>query len=389
MLAGERHGVELRLRAILKSLIAAAMLILAGGAYWYAYGPPPWLPWLPASPLVRAAADGPRGPGGGPPGGFALAVETVTVAPGPIQRRLTAVGSLRSAESVVIRPEVPGRVVQIGFVEGQPVATGQVLLELDRAVNEAEVAAAEAAFALAKANLERQSELARRGTGTRANYDQAVAEMGAAEAALALARARMEKLTIRAPFAGVVGLRKVSVGDYVDTGAAIVNLEQIDPLKVDFRVAEVFLSALRVGQTIEVSLDAFPGERFVGEVYAIDPLIDENGRSVLLRALLPNRDDRLRPGLFARVELVLDEKTDALTVPEEALVPFGQAQIVFKVVDGKAVSTAVRTGLRRDGKVEILDGVAAGDVVVTAGQIKLRDGTAVAPVAPATAAATS
>lgn len=378
------------MRAFLKSLIAALMLIAAGGGYWYAYGPPPWLPWLPASPLAQRAAAGPGGPGGGgPPGGFALAVETVTMAPGPIQRRLTAVGSLRSGESVVIRPEVPGRVVQIGFVEGQPVAAGQVLLELDRAVNEAEVAAAQAAFELAKANLERQSELARRGTGTRANYDQAVAEMGAAEAALALARARMEKLTIRAPFAGVVGLRNVSVGDYVDTGEAIVNLEQIDPLKVDFRVAEVFLAAVRKGQAIEVSLDAFPGERFVGEVYAIDPLIDESGRSVLLRALLPNRDGRLRPGLFARVELILDEKRDALTVPEEALVPFGQAQVVFKVVDGKAVATPVRTGLRRGGKVEILEGVTAGDVVVTSGQIKLRDGTPVAPVAAATAAATS
>lgn len=374
------------MRALLKTLIAAVLLTVAGAGYWYAYGPPPWLPWLPPSPRAEAA---PGGPPAAPPGGFALAVETVTVTPGPIQRRLTAVGSLRSGESVIVRPEVAGRVVRIGFAEGEPVQAGQVLLELDRAVNEAEIAAAKAAFELARANLERQAELARRGTGTRANYDQAVAEMGAAEAALALAQARIEKLTVKAPFAGVVGLRNVSVGDYVDAGEAIVNLEQIDPLKVDFRVAEVFLAAVRTGQTIEVSLDAFPGERFTGAVYAIDPLIDESGRSVLLRALLPNPDDRLRPGLFARVELVLNEKTDALTVPEEALVPFGQAQIVFKVVEGKAVAAPVTTGLRRDGKVEIVDGIAAGDVVVTAGQIKLRDGTPVQPAPPATAAATS
>ena len=139
----------------------------------------------------------------------------------------------------------------------------------------------------------------------------------------------------------MVGLRKVSVGDYVDAGDDIVNLEQIDPLKADFRVAEAYLGAVRPGQRIELGVDAFPGRAFAGEVFAIDPLIDESGRSILLRARLPNPDHLLRPGLFARVTLVLNEREGAIQVPEQALVPQGQDQFVFKVADGKAALTKV------------------------------------------------
>lgn len=372
MLRSIMWGKGAALRILVQLVVILLMLAGAAGAYWHFYG----LPWQPA-----VAQGGPAAPGGGR-GGFALPVETVQVKEGPIQRRLTAVGTLRSGESVVIKPEIDGRVVEIGFEEGQPVAKGQLLLAFDRAVNEAEIASAQAAVDLAKADYERQSELSRRGSGTRASLDQALGQMRTAEAALALAQARMGKLTLRAPFDGIVGLRNVSVGDFVESGDSIVNLEQIDPLKVDFRVAENFLAAVRHGQAIEVAVDAFGQQRFKGEVYAIDPLIDESGRSILLRALLPNAEGVLRPGLFARVELVLNEKADALQVPEAALVPQGGAQFVFKVVDGKAALTKVEPGIRRDGMVEIVAGLAAGDVVVTAGQIKLRDG---APVQPAAA----
>lgn len=373
MLRSNGGGKGAALRVFVQLVVILLMLAGAGGVYWHFYG----LPWQSA-----VAQGGPAAPGGGR-GGFALPVETVQVKAAPIQRRLTAVGTLRSGESVVIKPEIDGRVVEIGFKEGQSVSQGQLLLALDAAVNAAEIASAQAAVDLAKADFERQSELSRRGSGTRASLDQALGQMRTAEAALALAQARMGKLTLRAPFDGIVGLRDVSVGDFVESGDAIVNLEQIDPLKVDFRVAENFLAAVRPGQAIEVAVDAFGPQRFAGEVYAINPLIDESGRSILLRALLPNAGGVLRPGLFARVELVLNEKADALQVPEAALVPQGSAQFVFRVVDGKAVMTKVEPGIRRDGMVEIVKGVAAGDVVVTAGQIKLRDG---APVQPQPAA---
>jgi membrane fusion protein (multidrug efflux system) len=175
-------------------------------------------------------------------------------------------------------------------------------------------------------------------------------------------------------------LRRVSVGEYITAGQALVNLEEIDPVKADFRVPEKFLPAIRVGQTIHIKIDAFPDETFEGKVYAIDPRLDVAGRSLLVRAILPNKDQRLRPGLFARVTVLLQLKEDALSVPEQAIVPQGDSQYVFKIVDGKVQLTKVVIGTRREGRVEIVEGLDVGDEVVTAGQLKIRHGSAVAIV---------
>jgi membrane fusion protein (multidrug efflux system) len=312
-------------------------------------------------------------------------VETARVTVGPIERRLTAVGSLRSNESVVIRPEIAGRIAEFRFQEGERVEKGQPLVVLDDSVWRAVVEQAQAALELSQANHDRAVDLLERKVGTTKARDEAFSQMRVDQAELELARARLDKSTISAPFDGVVGLRKVSVGDFVDAGAEIVNVEQIDPLKADFRVAESYLGAVRPGQRIELGVDAFPGQAFTGEVYAIDPLIDEAGRSILLRAKLPNPDHVLRPGLFARITLVLNEREDAIQVPEQALVPQGQDQFVFKIEDGKAAFTKVTTGIRREGMVEIVEGLAPDDEVVTAGQLKIRDGAAVQPVPQAEA----
>ena len=185
-------------------------------------------------------------------------------------------------------------------------------------------------------------------------------------------------MQIRAPFSGIIGLRVVSLGDYVKEGADLVNLESIDPLKVDFRVPEVFMRQVQVGQALEVQLDALPNRTFEGRVLAVNPLIDAAGRAVVVRAVVRNPDTTLRPGMFARVRLITRESRDALVLPEQALIPQGDAQFVYRVVDGKAVRTKVEVGQRREGKVEVLNGLGKDDVVVTAGQLKLRDG---APVA--------
>jgi membrane fusion protein (multidrug efflux system) len=256
---------------------------------------------------------------------------------------------------------------------------------LDESVWRAVVEQAQAALELSQANHDRAVDLLERKVGTTKTRDEAFAQMRVDQAELELARARLDKSTISAPFDGVVGLRKVSVGDFVDAGDEVVNVEQIDPLKADFRVAESYLGAVRPGQRIELGVDAFPGQAFTGEVYAIDPLIDEAGRSILLRAKLPNPDHVLRPGLFARVTLVLNEREGAIQVPEQALVPQGQDQFVFKVEDGKAAFTKVTTGIRREGMVEIIEGLAPDDEVVTAGQLKIRDGAEVQPVPQAEA----
>jgi len=188
---------------------------------------------------------------------------------------------------------------------------------------------------------------------------------------------RLDKTVIRAPFAGTVGLRLVSPGAYVKPGDDIANLENIGSMKLDFRVPETYLARLGVGQTLTVRVDAYPDQGFEGTIYAIDPALDPETRTVLLRARLPNKGNKLRPGLFARVSLILERRENALVAPEQAIVPLGQKIFVYRVVDGKAVMTPVRLGLRRPGQVEILEGRNDGDQVVTDGQLKIRDGAAV------------
>jgi membrane fusion protein (multidrug efflux system) len=319
---------------------------------------------------------------GGPPAGFAVPVLAEPVAVERIAEEVVAIGTLRSNESVMLRPEVAGRVAEFGFAEGSVVAAGTVLVRLDDSIPRAELAQAEAELELAQANARRAQDLYARGAGSAVARDQAVATLRTTTAAVELGRARLEKYRLVAPFDGIVGLRRVSLGAFVNVGADIVNLESIDPIKLDFRVPEVFLARVSVGQRLAVTVDAFPDRTFPGEIVAIDPAVDPVGRSIAVRASLPNRDGLLRPGLFARVRLTLREEPQAILVPEAAIVPFGGRMLVMKVVDGKAQPQPVTLGLRREGRVQVTEGLAPGDVVVTAGQMKLQPGAAVAVLPP-------
>ena len=355
----------------------AAALALGYFAYHYFRAPP-----TAQGPV--AGGGGGRGPGGGLPGGeFAVAVEVATVATAPVTEEVTAVGTLRSNESVVVRPEVSGRIAAINFVEGGRVEKGTVLVSLDASVQDAELQQAKASLALRERNIRRTEELLRDKFVSQSALDEATANLKVAESNVALAEAKLGKTRIRAPFPGVIGIRRVSVGDYVKEGQDLVTLEDISSLKVDFRVPEVFVTRLARGQTLAVNTEAIPGRTFQAAVEAIDPLIDEAGRAVLIRARLRNTEGLLRPGMFVRVGLVLTTRADALVVAEEAIVPIGADQFVYRVAGGKAERVKVATGVRRAGRVEIREGLAAGDVVVTAGQIKLRDGVAVRTGPPA------
>ena len=194
------------------------------------------------------------------------------------------------------------------------------------------------------------------------------------KAALALAQARFDKTRITAPFSGVVGIRNVSVGDYVKEGQELINLEDIGILKIDFRLPEAYLGQIKPGQAVEATSDALPGQKFEAVLDAIDPLFDTGGRAISCRAHLSNADGRLRPGMFVRVRLILEQRKEVLMIPEQAIVPDTEAPFVYRVVAGKATRVPVKTGLRRDAQVEIADGLAAGDEIVIAGQLKLRDG---------------
>ncbi len=313
-----------------------------------------------------------------------IAVEVFQVKPTTVQEELQAVGSLQSNESVILRPEVSGRISAIGFKDGQAVKKGQMLIALDNALNEAEVAQMKAEYDLALANLKRSEDLASRKFISSSAQDTAASNAQVAEAKLKLAQARSSKMRIVAPFDGVVGIRGVSLGDYVKDGTDLVNVEDVRILKVDFRLPERNLTQIKVGQGIEVVADALPGERFSGLIDAINPRIDANGRSLEIRARLDNTGGKLRPGMFVRVRVIVGERANALLVPEEAIVPQGAEFFVYKVVEGQARRIPVKIGVRREALVEIVEGLKSGDQVVTAGMRLSRDGQPVRVLQPNT-----
>lgn len=326
----------------------------------------------PPQPAVQA----PVAPGGAAP---AVAVEVARAGAVDFTDDASAVGTLKSGESVVLRPEVAGRVAAIHFRDGAVVDRGDVLIALDAAIQAAELQQAKANLALARTSYQRNLELLGRKFVSQQAVDASAATLQVQEAAVQLADAKLARMRIRAPFRGVVGLRNLSVGDYVKEGQDLVNLEDIGQLRVDFRLPEAYIGRLGKGQAIEVASDALPGAAFRAELAAVDPQVDPGGRSLSVRARLDNAAGKLRPGMFVRVRVLFGERRGVLMVPEQAVVPGGQPA-VFKVVDGKAALTRVRLGVRRDARVEVVEGLADGDVVVTAGQLKLRDGAPVRPV---------
>lgn len=372
-------------------VLAGAGLALASGAAWWLQqpgkGPAAEKPGAtPASSGPAGAAGGarPGGPGGagGVPG-----VEVAKVKTMPLQDDAQAVGSLKSRQSVVLRPEVAGRVAELAFADGARVRKGQLLLRLDDTLQKAELSQAEAQLSIARANLKRNQELVAENFVAQRVLDESRASLQVAEAQVALAQARLGRMRIVAPFDGTVGIRTVNLGDYVKDGADLVNLEDTSTLYVDFRMPERYQGQLAVGQAVKVQIDALPGRDFTAKVQALDPLVDANGRSVLVRAaMVPAAGATLRPGMFARVTTVFSVNDAALVVPEEAIVPQGNRQLVFKLAsegEGEAAKTVVRRtevqlAARRGSQVQIVSGLSEGDTVVVAGQQRLqRDGMAV------------
>jgi membrane fusion protein (multidrug efflux system) len=326
-------------------------------------------------------------PGGGHPANAATksaeavaSVEAALVTTGAVLDKIRAVGTLLPNESVMISPEIAGRIARLPFNEGDGVKAGDALVELDSAILRAELDKAHSDLTLAEANRKRAMTLATQGTGTLRARDEAVAAYQSATANVALAKARLEKTAITAPFSGVLGMRSVSAGAYVSPGDRIVQLAAIDPMKVEFRVPELALPSLRAGQKIQITVDALPGRTFDGEIYVVDPIVDANGRAIRLRARIPNPDGRLSPGLFARVEIIVDRRDNAVLVPESAVFAEGQKHFVFRIVEDRAVQTEVVLGKRRPAQLEVRNGLDPDAVVVTAGHGKIHNGSRVAVV---------
>jgi membrane fusion protein (multidrug efflux system) len=320
---------------------------------------------------AQSSKDAPKGP---PP---AMPVKAAAARIAAAVDEVSAVGTLRADEAVTIRPEIAGRVVEFRFNEGQTVARGAVLVKLDQAELGAVLASSVAQAQLDKQRLERSEDLFKKSFISQQGLDESRSNYARSLAKQQEDAAKLAKTEMRASFAGVAGLRQVSEGQYVAAGTDIVRLEKIDQLKLDFRVPESFISKLKPGQPIRLLVDAYPDKAFAGTVYAIEPGVDDQTRTIQLRARIANPELKLRPGMFGRVQVQLGVREKAVWIPEAAIVPRGQDSYVFQVVEGKAALMKVLTGARRVGEVEIVKGLSAGDLVVTEGTQKIGPGSAV------------
>jgi membrane fusion protein (multidrug efflux system) len=367
---------------ILHTSVVVVALIGAGVlAWWWQNRAPAQAAAMPAangaaSNRVAGGAGGGQGAQGGP-----VAVEVGRVEAMRLEDDTQAVGTLRSRQGVMLRPEVSGRIAKLGFSDGQRVRRSQLLVQLDDSLQRAQLQQADAQASIARTNLQRNKDLLAQNFISKSAVDQSQSSLEVAEAQVALARAQLARMQIVAPFDGVVGIRVVNVGDYVKDGADLVNIEDLSSVWVDFRLHERFMARIKPGQGVQVTLDALPGRQYVGRIDALDSLLDANGRSVLVRAKLANTGGELRAGMYARSRVVFDVREGALVVPEEALVPIGEKQYLYKLVaDGEnkvAQRIEARIGQRVPGKVEVLEGVKAGDQVVIAGQARLGRGDSV------------
>lgn len=300
-------------------------------------------------------------------------VETFTVQPVTFRETLNATGTLLANESVALRSERAGVVREINIQEGRPVKKDGLLMKVDDSELQAQLQRAEARLALDQASERRQRELLSRRGISEAEYETSLANLNIAKAEVGLIRAQLAKTEIRAPFDGIVGLRQISPGGYVTPGTILVSVQDVASLKLDFAISERYLSLLHPGQDITFRL-AGRSEKFAGTIYALEPAIDVNSRSVLVRATVPNPDGRLLPGSFAEVEVALDEKAGTILIPSLALIPGMSEQLVYIHQDGRAAVRKVQVGLRTADAVQVVEGLHPGDQVITTGILQLRPG---------------
>lgn len=330
--------------------------------------------------ILAAAACGKSKAAGGftpPPAN----VEVAVVRSEPVRETFNAVGTVEAAERVTITSELDAIVEELPFEEGRYVAKGHLLARLKDSELAAEVRRAAALREQARLSFERFQSLADEKIASSQERDNAKAALDVAEANLNLARARLAKTRITAPFAGVVGRRLVSPGAFLRTGDAITDLARIDEVKIGFAIPEVYLADLRRGARVTVATPAYPGKEFVGIVDVVDPTLDPGTRSVRLIARVKNPRAELRPGMSADVRAVLAERLGALTVPAESVFGEGASNYVFRVnPDSTVTRREVKLGTRQEGRVEVTEGLAAGDRIVRAGHQKLFEGAKIVPV---------
>ncbi|MDG9930669.1 MULTISPECIES: efflux RND transporter periplasmic adaptor subunit [unclassified Pseudomonas] len=307
------------------------------------------------------------------------------------QSRLPAIGTLKAFQGVDLTVEVSGTVRDMLFRSGEKVSQGQPLIQMDSAVEQASLATSEAELKLARVEFERGQNLVKRQAISKSEFDRLASELQKADASVAQLKAMLAKKRINAPFAGTIGIRQVDVGDFLSSGTVIATLQDLSTLFVDFYLPEQAVPQLAIGQRVRISVAAYPGEVFEGEIGAINPKVEESTRNLQVRAMLPNPDNKLLPGMFANLEVLLPGEKTQVVVPETAITYTLYGNSVYVIDEKKDDKGAVvkddkgqaqlvverrfvETGERRDGIVLVLKGLEAGEQVVTAGQLKLDNG---------------
>lgn len=299
---------------------------------------------------------------------------------------LNAIGTVAAVHGVSVSADLPGVVDAISFDSGRMVRQGEVLIRLDARQERAQLAAAQAQLELSRLNLARMQGLIEEGIISRAEHDRVVAEHKQAEARVGEIRATIERKVIRAPFNGLLGIRQVDRGQYLDGGSPIVPLQSLDPIYVNFTVPQQSVGQMLAGRTVQVTVEGMPGTEFTGKITAVDSVVDEATRNVQVQATLGNPGATLRPGMFVQAEVVLGERTRVLSLPASAIsyAPYGDSVFVVGEVDGPngqkyqgVRQQVVKLGATRGDQVAVLSGIKPGDSVVTSGVFKLRNGAAV------------
>lgn len=326
----------------------------------------------------KAESKGPRGgaAGGGPP---PMPVEVAVARQETVVDAIAATGQIEAIQAVELRPDIEGRIVEILVREGDDVEQGRPLFKVDDAELRAQVARAAAERDLAVQALERTRQLLQQNASSAADLERAEATARSTEAQLELLQIRLDRTLVKAPFAGVVGRRFVSLGDYVTTSTRLVTLQTVHPQRAVFQVPERYAERLRRGQRVAFQVAALPGREFTGQVDFVDPVVQLPARTILIKAVVPNTRRRLQPGMFIEARLATEVRANAVVIPEDAVLPLQGANIVWVVKDGAAERREVTLGVRTPGFVEVRSGVSAGEQVVVGGQERLAPG---APVMP-------
>ena len=316
-------------------------------------------------------AGGPGGAGGGPP---AMPVEAASARADTVIDAILATGQIEALQSIELRPDVEGRLVQILVREGSPVARGTPLFKIDDAELKAQVAEVTAERDLARQSLTRTRELLGQKASSQAELDRAEATMRSNDAQLERLKVRLDRTLVRAPFSGVLGQRSVSLGDYVNTDTRLVTLQTVSPQRASFQVPERYADKLKVGQQVSFRVAALPGRQFTGKVDFVDPVVQLPGRTIMVKASVPNPRRQLQSGMFIEVRLATAVRPNAVVIPEDAILPLQGTNFVWVVANGKATRRQVELGVRTPGFVEVKNGVENTEQVVVGGQERLAEG---------------